>query len=121
MNKKEKQKNVFNDLFGAIETIEHKEEVIVENKEVKEEKIIETSEEKKVEKIKTTSEQPKKKVERKKRNYYIPVDILEKIDKVVYMDRDLKDNTDLVVKALNKYLDSKACKDLLEEYENLKG
>ena len=33
----------------------------------------------------------------------------------------LKDNTDLVVKALRKYLDSKACKDLLEEYNNLKG
>ena len=120
MNKKEKQKNVFNDLFGAIETIEHKEEVVVENKEVKEE-TLKTSEEKKVEEVKTTSEQPKKKVERKKRNYYIPVDILESIDKVVYMDRDLKDNTDLVVKALRKYLDSKACRDLLEEYNNLKG
>lgn len=113
MNKKEKQKNVFNDLFGAIETIEHKEEI-------KEEKTIEASEIKKVE-AKATSEQPKKKVERKKRNYYIPIDILENIDKIVYMDRDLKDNTDLVVKALRKYLDSKACRDLLEEYDNLKG
>ena len=120
MNKKEKQKNVFNDLFGAIETIDHKEENIVEKDEIKEEKTIETSEIKKIE-VKTTSEQPKKKVERKKRNYYIPVDILENIDKVVYMDRDLKDNTDLVVKALRKYLDSKACRDLLEEYNNLKG
>ena len=114
MNKKEKQKNVFNDLFGAIETIEHKEEII-------EEKTIEVSEDTKRIEIKTTSEQPKKKVERKKRNYYIPVDILENIDKVVYMDRDLKDNTDLVIKALKKYLDSKACRDLLEEYNNLKG
>lgn len=120
MNKKDKQKNVFNDLFGAIETIDHKEEVEIKKEEIIEKNTIETSDNKK-EEIKKTSEQPKKRVERKKRNYYIPVDILENIDKVVYMDRDLKDNTDLVVKALRKYLDSKACKDLLEEYNNLKG
>lgn len=53
-----------------------------------------------------------------KRNYYIPVDVLYKI---VYMDKDLKDNTVLVIKALRKYLDSKDCRDLLEEYDNLKG
>lgn len=120
MNKKDKQKNVFNDLFGAIETIDHKEEVEIKKEEIIEKSTIEASDNKK-EEIKTTSEQPNKRVERKKRNYYIPVDILENIDKVVYMDRDLKDNTDLVVKALRKYLDSKACRDLLEEYNNLKG
>lgn len=115
MNKKEKQKNVFNDLFGSIETIEHNENtsIEIENKKVEKEEYKES-------KVKKITEQPKK-IERKKRNYYIPVDVLDKIDKIVYMDRDLKDNTDLVIKALRKYLDSKDCRDLLEEYDNLKG
>lgn len=113
MNKKEKQKNAFNDLFeGIVEPIEYKEEVIIEKES------IENSDNTKV---KTTSEKTKNKIIRKKRNYYIPIDILEDIDKIVYMDRDLKDNTELVIRALRKYLDSKTCKDLLEEYNNLKG
>lgn len=57
----------------------------------------------------------------KKRTYNIPVKILDNIEKIVYMDRDLKSNTDFLIKALESYLDSENCKKLLEEYNLIKG
>mgnify|MGYP005778075809 CR=1 FL=1 len=110
MNKKEKQKNVFNDLFGAIETIEHIEEVNQEN-------AVEELKNNKSEKDVIKS----KKTITIRKNYNLPKDLVEDMEKIVYMDRDLKDNTELIIKALRKYIDSKACRDLLEEYHNLKG
>ena len=57
----------------------------------------------------------------KKRTYNLPTDILEDIEKLVYMDRDIKDNTDLIIRALKKYISSKDNQALLSEYDSIKG
>ena len=129
--KKDKFKNSFNNLFGEIEPIIHeevkeeepveeiKEEIIEQKEEVKEDiKIVKTEEP--VEEIKeTTTEEEKIEPNRIKRNYYIPVDMLEEMKKVAYMDRELGGNyTKLVLEALRQYLDTK--QDLIKEYDKLK-
>lgn len=102
-NKQEEHKKVFNDIFDITSA------EITRNEET----------EKKIEETKTIKEVEKRNI--KKRTYNIPNDILEDIEKVVYMDRDIKDNTGLVIKALREYLRSKEVKILIEEYEKLKG
>lgn len=84
-------------------------------------------EESKAKELPKVEEKPKEVISKKqeevktcKKTYNIPVDIVEDMKKVVYMDRDLKGQTDLLVKALRKYLSSKDVKELLEEYDNLK-
>lgn len=62
----------------------------------------------------------KEEVGTKKRTYNIPVEILDDMAKVVYMNRDLNNQTELLIQALKKYLSSKEVKALLEEYETLK-
>lgn len=110
-NKKEFQKNAFTDLFSStndIQPIEHEEvkEEIIEEKEIKINKI-EKKENKKTITI--------------KKNYNLPMDLVEDIEKIVYMDRDLENNTDLVIKAIKEYLNSEKNKALLEEYKTIKG
>lgn len=56
-----------------------------------------------------------------RKNYIISQDILEKMAIIEYMDRDIKDQTDLVNKALKKFVNSEANKRLIEEYNNIKG
>lgn len=147
--KKDKFKNSFNNLFGEIEPIIHEEVIetteeeskVIEEKIVvnttKEDKIIEkeeiievktedivkaTEEEKALDKelIEDTTKEDKIIPNRKKRNYYIPVEMLKEMEKVVYMDRELRGNyTELVLRALRSYLDTK--QDLIKEYDKLQG
>lgn len=133
MSKQGKFKGSFNNLFGEIEPIKHDEEIEVKEETIqpikeevkktteeaiqpiKEEKVIEVKKNNK----KVDSEEVKEIPKRKKRNYYIPIDMLEEMKKVVYMDRELGGNyTELVLTALRQYLDSK--KDLIEEYNKIK-
>ncbi len=118
MSKQGKFKGSFNNLFGEIEPIKHDEEIEVKEEAIqpiKEEKVIEVKKNNK----KVDSEEVKEIPKRKKRNYYIPIDMLEEMKKVVYMDRELGGNyTELVLTALRQYLDSK--KDLIEEYNKIK-
>lgn len=103
-NKKDIQKGVFNDLFSST-SVDSIPSPIIEEK----------------------VEQPKKEMHEetedktKRKTYNIPTDIVEDMEKIVYMDRDIKDNTELLIIALRKYLESKHCKDLLKEYEIIKG
>lgn len=105
-NKKDIQKNAFNDLFNTTSIDSVPSPVIEESITT-----ISSIEEKKEERDTTT----------KRKTYNLPTDIVEDMEKIVYMDRDIKDNTDLLIKALRQYLDSKYCKDLLNEYNILKG
>lgn len=108
-SKKDIQKNAFNDLFSTTNMdsipspIVEKTNNIQHKQEAKKEEV--------VHKDNIT----------KRKTFNIPNDIVEDMEKIVYMDRDIKDNTDLLIKALRKYLDSKTCKDLLEEYNIIKG
>lgn len=108
-NKKDIQKNAFNDLFNttSIDSIPspivEKPSTIQQKQETKKEEIV------------------NKDTITKRKTFNIPIDIVENMEKIVYMDRDIKDNTDLLIKALRKYLDSKDCKELLEEYNTIKG
>lgn len=108
-NKKDIQKNAFNDLFSNTSMDSIPSPIVEESNTIKTKE--ETKKEEEVYRDTTT----------KRKTYNLPNDIVEDMEKIVYMDRDIKDNTDLVVKALRKYLDSKACKDLLEEYNTIKG
>lgn len=147
--KKDKFKNSFNNLFGEIEPIIHEEVIETtseESKVIEEEIVVNTTEEDKIKELeeknkeieeiaKATAEEEKaldrelieednkeNKIipNRKKRNYYIPVEMLEEMEKVVYMDRELRGNyTELVLRALRSYLDTK--QDLIKEYDELQG
>ena len=139
MNKQDRFKTKFNNLFGEIEVIKHEEEIeedtkvaseetikpvekeVIKEVEQKTEETLEIKEEKIItEDTKVASEETKSTPNRLKRNYYIPVDMLEDMKKVVYMDRELGGNyTELVLTALRQYLDTK--KDLIKEYDKLKA
>lgn len=110
-NKKDFQTGVMTDLFSPTSKKDFVSPVIEDTKKEVEQKVeSKPKEEKKVESIIT-----------KKRSYNLPTDILEDIDKIVYMNRDIKDNTDLLVRALRKYLSSKENKELIDEYDSIKG
>ncbi len=100
-NKNELQKKAFNDLFSETNNNFTSKTIIEEDK---------------PQKLENT-----KKIQTKRKTYNIPVDIVEDMEKIVYIDRDIKDNTELLIIALRNYLDSKTCKDLLMEYDKLKG
>ena len=102
-NKKDIQKNVFNDLFNNTINDSLSSPVIKQQQKTEEEKNI------------------KQDSDLKKRSYNLPNDILEDMEKIVYMDRDIKNNTELIIIALKKYFESNYCKKLLEEYNNIKG
>ena len=112
-NKKNIQKTAFNDLFSNTSMDSIPSPIVEESESIKKEEI-------KKEEIKKEENNSKtNKTQRK--TYNIPIDIAENMEKIVYMDRDIKDNTDLLIKALRRYLDSKECKKLLEEYKVIKG
>lgn len=107
-NKKNIQKTAFNDLFSNTSMDSIPSPIVEESESIKKEEI------KKEENNSKTNKTQRK-------TYNIPIDIAENMEKIVYMDRDIKDNTDLLIKALRRYLDSKECKKLLEEYKVIKG
>lgn len=106
-NKKEKQKNAFNDLFSVTSKDSIPSPIIEETRKehIEEKKEIEH-------KNNTTT---------KRRTFNLPTDILEDMEKVLYIDRDIKNNTELLIKALRTYLDSNTCKEQIKEYNLLKG
>ena len=125
-NKQEKLKNAFNGVFSSelkpISSYQVEEYQPIETKkeevQIKEEK----KEIVKQEKIETKKEISKKeKQETTRKTFNIPIDIAEDMGKVVYMNRDIKDNTELLILALKKYLNSKENRELIEEYDTLKG
>lgn len=107
ISKKDIQKNAFNDLFSVtsetIKPVSNKEAEIVKEDKVEKAEIV------------------KKNDKFVRKNYNLPQDLVEDMSKIVYMNRDIKDNTELLILALRKYLDSKECKDLLKEYDTIKG
>lgn len=113
-NKKEMQKNAFNDLFATTSK-----EQVISAPIIEEVNIIQPKEEIK----KEVSNKDKTTIKRItcRKTYNLPVDIIENITKILYMDRDTNTETEFIIKALEKYLDSKECKALLEEYNVLKG
>lgn len=139
-NKNKLQRKAFNHVFVDPSEDSIKSPIIEESKliqqqeetRIKKEKLTEDLKEEVKEEIKeqVIEEIQKETKERKKekkqkdttrKTYNIPIDIAENMEKIVYMDRDIKDNTELLIKALRKYLDSKYCKELLEEYKKIKG
>lgn len=75
-------------------------------------------EELKIEKKANNTKKSKSNPNRK--NFILPTEIIEKMNIIAYMDRDIKDNTDLVIKALTSYLDSESCKKMIKEYYKIK-
>ena len=100
-NKKDIQKNVFNDLFNNTTNDSLLSPVIEQQPKIEEENTKQDS-------------------DSKKRSYNLPKDILEDMEKIVYMDRDIKNNTELIIIALRKYFNSNYCKNLLKEYNSTK-
>ena len=117
LNKNKNNRILFN---PVIEDIEEREVKIEIKKEITP-KIIEEEREVKTEIKKEEDKITKKGSNPRRKNYILPQDIIDKMNIITYMDRDIKDNTDLVIKALSKYLDSNYCKNLINEYNILKG
>ena len=111
-NRKDFQMGVINDLFTSTSKNDLNSPIIEETKKDVDVRV-ESKPKEEVKEVKT--------ITTKKRSYNLPTDLLEDIDKIVYMNRDIETNTDLVIKALRKYLSSKENKELLEEYDKLKG
>lgn len=57
----------------------------------------------------------------KRKTFNIPNDMDEQLEILIYMNRDIDDYTDLVLKVLKKYLNTKENKELIEEYYRIKG
>lgn len=59
---------------------------------------------------------------RKTKTYRLPQKLIEDMNKVVYMDRELRGNeTTLLIKAIENYIYSKDNKELMQQYDELKG
>lgn len=59
---------------------------------------------------------------RKTKTYRLPQKLIDDMNKVVYMDRELRGNeTTLVIKAIENYIYSKDNKELIQQYDELKG
>ena len=113
LNKNKNNRILFNPVIEDIEEREVKIEITP--KIIEEEREVKTEIKKEEDKITKKGSNPRRK------NYILPQDIIDKMNIITYMDRDIKDNTDLVIKALSKYLDSDYCKNLINEYNILKG
>lgn len=58
---------------------------------------------------------------RKTKTYRLPQKLIEDMNKVVYMDRELRGNeTTLLIKAIENYIYSKDNKELMQQYDELK-
>ena len=63
-----------------------------------------------------------KKDTKQAKTYRLPQQLISDIEKVLYMDRELRGNeTTLITKAIESYIYSKENKKLIEEYNQLKG
>ncbi len=97
----------------------------VEVKEVKEvepkkEVKVETS---KVENVKVEKESSKPKKEKKTEtlqmlSFRLPPEIIEKIDKYAYVERETKQDT--IIRAFEKFFNSKEVKEILSQYDSIK-
>lgn len=97
----------------------------VEVKEVKEvepkkEIKVETS---KVESVKVEKESSKPKKEKKTEtlqmlSFRLPPEIIEKIDKYAYVERETKQDT--IIRAFEKFFNSKEVKEILSQYDSIK-
>ena len=97
----------------------------VEVKEVKEvepkkEVKVETS---KVESVKVEKESSKPKKEKKTEtlqmlSFRLPPEIIEKIDKYAYVERETKQDT--IIRAFEKFFNSKEVKEILSQYDSIK-
>lgn len=59
---------------------------------------------------------------KKVKTYRLPLHLINDIDKIVYMDRELRGNeTTLITRALENYVYSKEGKELIKQYDELKG
>lgn len=97
----------------------------VEVKEIKEvepkkEVKVETS---KVESVKVEKESSKPKKEKKTEtlqmlSFRLPPEIIEKIDKYAYVERETKQDT--IIRAFEKFFNSKEVKEILSQYDSIK-
>lgn len=105
------------DLSKELETDPPKQEVIKDKEDPKEE--IKKSNNKKADQEKNKTE---KKDIKQSKTYRLPQQLVSDIEKIVYMDRELRGNeTTLITKAIEKYIYSKENKELIEQYNQLKG
>lgn len=64
----------------------------------------------------------KKRDTKQAKTYRLPSQLINDIEKVLYMDRELRGNeTTLITKAIESYIYSKENNKLIEEYNQLKG
>ena len=86
----------------------------------KEDKVILKEEKNQVKKIEKPKEEEKEL--KKPKTYRFTPQLIEDMDKIVYMDRELRGNeTTLVTKAIENYIYSKEGKEFIRQYDELKG
>jgi hypothetical protein len=72
-----------------------------------------------------TQGQTRNKITRSKnttrKTFNIPVEVDDDVKKLLYMNRDVKDYTDLLIIALKDYIHKSKNQALIEEYNNIKG
>lgn len=86
----------------------------------KEDKVILKEEKKQEKKIEKPKEEEKEL--KKPKTYRFTPQLIEDMDKIVYMDRELRGNeTTLVTKAIENYIYSKEGKEFIRQYNELKG
>ncbi len=91
--------------------------------EVKEVEKVETKKEVKVESVKVEKESSKPTKEKKTEtlqmlSFRLPPEIIEKIDKYAYVERETKQDT--IIKAFEKFFNSKEVKEILSQYDSIK-
>lgn len=70
----------------------------------------------------TVKTQEEKQEIKKQKTYRFSPSLINDMDKVVYMDRDLRGNeTTLVTRAIEQYLASKENQDFMKQYDELKN
>lgn len=117
--------NPINDLKGELLKTKNSDfdfDITKELKEVQQEEIKQQDIEiKQKPKLKKEDKQEKEDI-RKTKTYRLPQKLLNDMNKVVYMDRELRGNeTTLLIKAIENYIYSKDNKELIQQYDELKG
>lgn len=105
------------DLSKVLETDPPKEEIKQEVEKI----TVEPKETLKIEE-ETKETKTKKRETKQAKTYRLPSQLINDIEKVLYMDRELRGNeTTLITKAIESYIYSKENNKLIEEYNQLKG
>lgn len=117
--------NPINDLKGELLKTKNSDfdfDITKELQEVQQEEIKQQDiEVKQKPKLKKEDKQEKEDI-RKTKTYRLPQKLLNDMNKVVYMDRELRGNeTTLLIKAIENYIYSKDNKELMQQYDELKG